>query len=91
MPSVKDLLRAHETGNRSSLQALGVALAAELAPVPDRPTDPVELLQLIEDTDAEAAGTWDEVRAAHDYGRLTDAEYVYLHAAVGSLTLEESS
>lgn len=90
MPTVRSLLLAHEPGSRESLQALAVALAAQLVPVPDRPTDPTVLLDLIESTEQDTAGTWQEVRAARDYGRLTPAEYDYLHAAVEALTLEDS-
>ena len=90
MATVRSLLAVHVSGDRGSLQALAVALAAQLAPVPERPTDPVALWDLIETTDAAAAGTWQEVRAARDYGRLTPAEYDYLSAAVDTLQQEAS-
>jgi hypothetical protein len=90
MAAVRSLIGAHEHGSERSLTALAVALAAVLADTPEMPTDPVELWSAVEDHGAEAPGTWQEVRAARDFGDLTVAEYDYLAAAVEALTQEDA-
>ena len=89
MPSIPSLIAAHRRGDAESLQALGLALARGLRDTPDLPLDPVEVWDEVDTRGAEAAGTWQEVRAARDYGELTEAEYDYLSAAVEALTQEE--
>lgn len=89
MPAVRSLIGARRRGSAESLQALGVALAATLRDTPDLPVDPLDLLHEVEDRGAEAPGTWQEVRAARDYGELSEAEYDYLAAAVEALTQED--
>lgn len=91
MASVRSLLAAHRRGDARSLQALAVALAAALEEPPALPTDPVELEETVDTRGAEASGTWQEVRAARDYGHLTGPEYDYLAAAVEALTQEDES
>jgi hypothetical protein len=91
MPAVRSLIAAHKRGDRASLQALGIALAAELKPpaaLPDTPEGVEEQAGL---RGWDEAGTWLEVRAARDHGELTPAEYDYLAAAVEALTMEEPS
>lgn len=90
MPAVRSLIAAHEPGSERSLTALAVALAAVLTDTPVLSADPVELWSQVEDHGAEAPGTWQEVRAARDFGDLSVAEYDYLAAAVEALTQEES-
>jgi hypothetical protein len=91
MATVSSLIAAHKPGNARSLQALAVALAATVRDTPTLPTDPIDLYSVVEDAGAEAPGTWQEVRAAHDYGDLTDAEYAYLTAAVEALTQDKET
>lgn len=86
--SVRALLAARERGNAESLRALAIALAARLGDPPDLPTEPDEVWAEVENRGAEAAGTWQEVRAARDHGEISVAEYDYLAAAVDALTLE---
>jgi len=86
MPSVSSLIAAHERGNAGSLRALAVALAATVEDVDPLPLDPVEHEDAVDTRGAEQAGTWQEVRAARDYGDLTPSEYEYLLAAVDALT-----
>ncbi len=88
--SIRSLIAAHQTGDKRSLVALGVALSRVLRDTPALPTEPAEVWSEVEDRGAEAAGTWQEVRAAADHGELTEAEYDYLHAAVEALTQEAS-
>ena len=90
MPAVRSLIAAHRHGDAGSLKALAVALAAELRDTPETPVDPVELYERVETNNHETAGTWQEVRAARDFGDLTPAEYDYLAAAVEALTQEDS-
>jgi hypothetical protein len=89
MPAVASLLAAHQPGNRRSLQALAVALAAEVKPPAPLPDTPVELEAQVEVRGWQQAGTWQEVRAARDFGDITPAEYDYLAAAVAALTQED--
>lgn len=91
MASVRSLISAHQRGDRESLQALGVALAGAVGDTPELPTDPVALYDVVETQNAERLGTWQEVRAARDYGDLTEAEYDYLAAVVEALTQEDES
>jgi hypothetical protein len=88
MPSITSLIRAHETGNAESLQTLAVALHGLLDDTPTLPTDPAEHWSAVDTRGAEQRGTWQEVRAAHDHGDLTDAEYEYLAAALEHLDQE---
>lgn len=90
MSAVTNLIAARKPGDRASLQALGIALASALRDTPDRPTDPVELYDGVETDGYEQPGTWQEVRAARDFGDLSDAEYQYLAAAVEALTQEDA-
>lgn len=83
---VRRLIAAHKTRDAGSLRALAIALAATVVDPPPLPTDPVELYAAVEERPAVAAGTWQEVVAARDDGRLTVAEYAYLAAAVDALT-----
>lgn len=85
MPAVSHLIGAHIHGDPESLKALGVALAAALDDVPEPPTDPAEVWAAAETRLAPAPGTWQEVVAARDDGRLTEAELDYLTAAVDAL------
>lgn len=89
MPAVRSLIAARE-GGAEGLRALAVALASTLADTPPLPDDPAELWSEVEDRGAEQSGTWQEVRAARDYGDLSDAEYQYLAAAVEALTREDT-
>lgn len=91
MPSVTALLAAHRTGDKRSLVALASALAGTVHDTPALPDDAVDLYDVVEDRGAELDGTWQQVRAARDYGQLTPAEYDYLAAAVGALKQEEDS
>lgn len=90
MPAVRSLLAAHKPGNARSLQALAVALAAEVKPAAELPDTPVELEAQVEVRGWEQAGTWQEVRAARDFGDISAAEYDYLAAAVEALTQEDA-
>lgn len=90
MPSVSSLIRAHQPGDAESLQALGLLLAATVDDTPPLPEDPAELVDAVDTQGAELAGTWQEVRAAHDHGDLTDAEYDYLAAAMEALTRKDT-
>jgi hypothetical protein len=87
---VRSLIAAHQSGDATSLKALAVALAATLRDTPEPPTDPVELEGWVETRGYDEPGTWQEVRAARDFGDLTDAEYEYLAAAVEALTQEDT-
>jgi hypothetical protein len=87
--SIPALIAARTPGDPRSLQALAVALAATVHDTPEPSTDPTDLYWTVEDDDAEAPGTWQQVRAARDYGDLSPAEYEYLAAAVGALTQEK--
>jgi hypothetical protein len=87
--SVRSLIAAHKSGDQKSLRALAVTLATVLGDTPEQPTDPIAHWSAVEDAGAEAPGTWQEVRAAHDYGDLTDAEYAYLATAVEALTRDK--
>lgn len=89
--TVERLLRAHRRGDEGSLKALAVALAASVRPVPPVAGDPAQVWADVDTRGAEQPGTWQEVRAARDYGDLTDAEYEYLAAAVDALTIEEDT
>lgn len=88
--TVGQLLAAHISGDRSNLRQLAVGLAEVLRPPAALPDDPVALEAAAEDTSYEQAGTWQEVRAARDYGRLTPAEYDYLSAAVAARSQEDA-
>ena len=85
MPSVASLLAAHQHGDKRSLRALGQALAEHVADTPPLPDEAVDLYEVMEDRGAEGTGTWQEVRAARDYGLITPAEYDYLAAAVEAM------
>jgi hypothetical protein len=87
--AVRSLIAARTRGDRESLQALAVALVGVLDDTPTLPTDPVAVYEQVENQSAERQGTWQEVRAARDYGDLTPAEYDYLAAAVAALTQED--
>lgn len=63
---VEALRRGDMTAVRRLLQALTE---------PALPADPVELEAAVEDLDTARAGSWGEIRAARDYGHITDAEY----------------
>lgn len=89
MAAVRSLIAAHKTGDRGSLEALAVALAATVKPAPPLPADPVAVEMLVDTLDPVPADTWAVVRAARDYGDLTPAEYDYLSAAVEALTSNE--
>lgn len=89
MAAVRSLIAAHRPGDRGSLEALAVALAATVKPVPDLPADPLAVEMLVDTLDPVPADTWAEVRAARDYGDLTPQEYDYLSAAVEALTSNE--
>jgi hypothetical protein len=89
MAAVRSLLAARTPGDQRSLQALAVALAATVRDTPPLPADPVALYDEVETRGSEEVGTWQEVRAARDFGDITPAEYDYLAAAVAALTLEE--
>lgn len=88
MPSIGSLLAAHRPGDKRSLQALGVALAGTVKPVDALSDTPEGVWEKAEVTGWEQPGTWQEVRAAADYGVLTPAEYDYLAAAVEAMTQE---
>lgn len=87
MPAVRSLIDARER-TAEGLQALAVALAQTVVDTPPLPADPVALWSEVEDRGAELPGTWQEVRAARDFGDLSPAEYDYLAAAVEALTRE---
>ncbi len=89
MPAVRSLIAAHQRGDKRSLTALAAALAGSVRDTPDLPDEPADLYGVVEDRGAELAGTWQEVRAARDYGDLTPAEYDYLAAAVEAMTQED--
>lgn len=89
MPAVRSLIAARER-SEEGLTALAVALAGVLADTPDLPDDPAELWAYVEDHGAETPGTWQEVRAAADFGELSEAEYEFLAAAVEALTQEDA-
>ena len=91
MPSVSALLRAHAHGDKGSLQALGVALSEALTAPTAMPVTPVEVEAEAGMRGWDEPGTWQEVRAARDFGDLTPAEYDYLQAAVEALTQEAPS
>lgn len=89
--TVGQLLTAYAAArDRDGLRQLGADLAAALRPPRPLPTDPVALEAAAEDTSYAEAGTWQEVRAARDYGRLTPAEYDYLSAAVAAASQEDA-
>ncbi len=89
MPAVDALITAYERTPRRAphLRALGLALAPELKDPFETPTDPVAALEAVDVRGYDQPGTWQQVRAARDFGRLTPAEYDYLAAAVEALTL----
>jgi hypothetical protein len=88
--AVSSLLAARTRGDKRSLQALAVALAATVTDTPPPSTDPVTALDEGETRGSELPRTWQEVRAARDYGELSEAEYDYLAAAVEALTMEDT-
>jgi hypothetical protein len=89
MATVPALIAAHTRGDARSLQALALALSALLADTPEVPVDPVAAL-VEGETSGEHPGTWQQVRAAADFGDLSPAEYEYLAAAVEALTQEDA-
>ena len=89
--AVIDLLREHRGGDPVALQQLAEQLAAVVDDVEAQPDDPVKALELAEDQSYAAPGTWQQVRAARDYGILTFAEYDFLSAAVEAITTGDSA
>ncbi len=95
MPAVDSLLIAYSRGRRDSktLRALALALAPELKTPDEMPGlaagDPVAVLDAVTVRGYDQPGTWQQVRAARDFGRLTQAEYDYLAAAVEALMQED--
>jgi hypothetical protein len=87
--AVTSLLAARTKGDPRSLQALAVALSAIMVDTPPPSTDPTVVLDEGETRGSELPRTWQEVRAARDYGDLTGPEYDYLAAAVEALTMED--
>lgn len=90
MVAVRSLIAAHKAGDVGSLRALAVALAGTLHDTPEPSTDPVTLVDQVETQGYDEPDTWQEVRAARDFGDLTPAEYDYLAAAVEALTQEDT-
>lgn len=88
MPKITSLIAAHKRGDKGSLNALAVALAASIHDPAPLPVDPVEHRIAAEERGT-VPGTWEEVRAARDYGDITPAEYDYLAASVEALTQED--
>ena len=66
MPSIPSLIAARRRGHAGDLRALAVALAREVKPPPELPTDPAALWDAVEDAASMefVPGTWQEVRAA---------------------------
>ncbi len=95
MPSVEALLTAYGRGPRRApqLRALGLALAPVLKAPDELPglvaADPATVLDAVTVRGYDQPGTWQQVRAARDFGQLTQAEYDYLAAAVEALTQED--
>lgn len=90
MTAISSLIAARRRGDPRSLQALAVALASTLRDTPAVGVDPVGVLEAGETQGAETPGTWQEVRAAADYGELSRPEYDYLAATVAALTMEDT-
>lgn len=88
MTTVSSLLKARIPGEPRSLHALAVALAGVLTDTPPPGSDPLAVLEAGDTSNYELSGTWQEVRAARDFGELSPVEYDYLAATVEALTME---
>ena len=83
MSSVSDLIAAWREQD-APVAVLARDLAGRLHDTPALPYDPSALIDRVDTEGAELAGTWQEVRAAHDFGELTDEEYDELAALVAT-------